>query len=135
MITVDSSVWIDYFRGARTAQTDALDALLDDSSHDLVVLDVVLMEVLRGFRFEHEFVIANRLLSALPVMTAGGEEIARAAANLYRQLRTINVTVRSSIDLLVGAWCIQENCALVHNDRDFLPMQMHHGLTSVSDGR
>jgi predicted nucleic acid-binding protein len=128
MITIDSSVWIDYFRGERTAQTDALDALLDDSSHDVVVLDVVLMEVLRGFRFEREYAIANRLLSALPVMSAGGEHIARAAANLYRQLRMAGITVRSSIDLMVGAWCIQMNCALLHNDRDFLPMQMHHGL-------
>lgn len=128
MITVDSSVWIDYFRGVRTEQTDALDALLDDSSHDVIVLDVVLMEVLRGFRYEHEFSLANRLLSALPIVTAGGEEVAQSAANLYRQLRGVGVTVRSSIDLLVGAWCIRENCALVHNDHDFLPMQMHHGL-------
>jgi hypothetical protein len=128
MITVDSSVWIDYFRGVRTEQTDALDALLDDSSHDLIVLDVVLMEVLRGFRYEHEFSLANRLLSALPIVTAGGEEVARSAAYLYRHLRGVGVSVRSSIDLLVGAWCIRENCALVHNDRDFLPMQMHHGL-------
>jgi predicted nucleic acid-binding protein len=128
MITVDSSVWIDYFRGARTEQTDALDALLDDSSHDVVVLDVVLMEVLRGSRIEQEFAIANRLLSALPILTAGGEDIARSAARLYRDLRVIGVTVRSRIDLLVGAWCIRESCALVHNDRDFLPMRTHHGL-------
>ncbi len=128
MITVDSSVWIDYFRGVKSAQTDALDALLDDSSHDLVVLDVVLFEVLRGFRFEPEYVNADRLLSALPVLSTGGAELARTAAQLYRQLRKIGVTVRSSLDLWVGAWCIREGCALLHNDRDFLPMQTHHGL-------
>lgn len=128
MITVDSSVWIDYFSGKRSAQTEQLDAVLDDSSHDLVVLDVVLMEVLRGFRHQHEWALANRSLSALPVLTAGGEEVARAAAAMYRQLRSVGVTVRSSIDLLVGAWCIQNGCALIHNDRDFAPMQAQHGL-------
>jgi predicted nucleic acid-binding protein len=128
MITIDSSVWIDYFRGARTLQTNAVDTLFDDSSNDVIVLDVVLMEVLRGFRHTHEFAMADRLLSALPIITAGGEDVARAAAHMYRQLRGVGVTVRSSIDLLVGAWCIRERCALVHNDRDFAPMQAHHGL-------
>jgi predicted nucleic acid-binding protein len=130
MITVDSSVWIDYFRGAKTTQTNTLDAVLDDSSHDLVLLDVVLMEVLRGFRHEHEFAMANRLLSALPILTAGGDDIARAAANIYRRLRTVGITVSSSIDLLVGAWCIDQGCALIHNDRDFSPMQVHLGLST-----
>jgi predicted nucleic acid-binding protein len=132
MITVDSSVWIDYFRGDRTPQTDALDALLDDSSHDLVLLDVVLMEVLRGFQHEHEFAMAHRLLSALPILNSGGAEVARAAATIYRELRTVGITIRSSIDLWVGAWCIREGCALLHNDRDFSPMQAHHGLSSVA---
>ena len=128
MITVDSSVWIDYFNGTHTLQTRQLDHALDDSSHDLVLLDVVLMEVLRGYRYEQEWQLANRTLSALPVMTAGSADVARAAAAMYRQLRTAGVTVRSSIDLLVGAWCIQQDCALIHNDRDFKPMQQHHGL-------
>lgn len=128
MITVDSSVWIDYFNGKQTAQTQQLDAVLDDSSHDLVLLDVVLMEVLRGYRHEQEWQLANRTLSALPVMTAGGADVARAAAAMYRQLRIVGITVRSSIDLLVGAWCIKQDCVLIHNDRDFRPMQQHHGL-------
>ena len=128
MITVDSSVWINYFNGTHTPQTQQLDAALDDSSNDLVLLDVVLMEVLRGYRYEQEWQLANRTLSALPVMTTGGADVARAAADMYRQLRTVGVTVRSSIDLLVGAWCIQQDCTLIHNDRDFKPMQQHHGL-------
>jgi predicted nucleic acid-binding protein len=128
MITVDSSVWTDYFNGTQSAQTQALDAVLDDSSYDLVILDLVLVEVLRGYRQPHEWAQANRVLSALPVLNAGGEVVARAASAMYRQLRAVGVTVRSSIDLLVGAWCIEHGCALIHNDRDFLPMQQHHGL-------
>jgi predicted nucleic acid-binding protein len=128
MITIDSSVWIDYFRGARTLQTNAVDTLFDDSSNDVIVLDVVLIEVLRGFRQPRERAMADRLLSALPIVTAGGADVARAAAHMYRQLRGVGVAVRSNIDLLVGAWCIRERCALIHNDRNFASMQLHYGL-------
>ena len=125
MITADSSVWIDYLKGVDTTQSQLLDNVLNDSSRDFVLLDVVLMEVLRGYRFEHEWQLANRLLSRLSVQTAGGEKTARSAAALYRQLRKTGITVRSPIDLLVGSWCIESGCALIHNDRDFAPMEQH----------
>lgn len=123
MITADSSVWIDYLKGVDTTQSQLLDDVLNDSSRDFVLLDVVLMEVLRGYRFEHEWQLANRLLSRLSGQTAGGEKTARSAAALYRQLRKTGITVRRPIDLLVGSWCIESGCALIHNDRDFAPMQ------------
>ena len=125
MITADSSVWIDYLAGRSTAKAQLLDEVLEDSSQDVVLLDVVLMEVLRGCRFEHEWRLANNALSALPIQTAGGDSIARSAAALYRQLRKNGVTVRSPIDLLVGGWCITSGCALIHNDGDFAPMAQH----------
>ena len=125
MITADSSVWIDYLGGRSTPKVRLLDEVLDDSSRDVVLLDVVLMEVLRGFRFEHEYKLANQVLSALQLRTAGGDAVARAAAALYRQLRKEGVTIRSPIDLLVGSWCINAGCALIHNDRDFAPMAQH----------
>ena len=129
MITADSSVWIDYLGGKTTPKTQLLDDVLDDSSRDVVLLDVVLMEVLRGCRYEHEWRLANQALSALQVHTAGGEKVTRSAATLYRQLRQEGVTVRSSIDLLVGSWCIDSGCALIHNDRDFVPMEQRGLLT------
>ena len=125
MITADSSVWIDYLAGRSTPKSQLLDEVLDDSSRDVVLLDVVLMEVLRGFRFEHEYKLANQVLSALQLRTAGGDAVARSATALYRQLRKEGVTVRSPIDLLVGSWCISVGCALIHNDRDFAPMAPH----------
>ncbi len=125
MITADSSVWIDYLKGVDTTQSQLLDNVLNDSSRDFVLLDVVLMEVLRGYRLEHEWQLANLLLSRLAMQTAGGEKTARSAAALYRQLRKTGVTVRSPIDLLVGSWCISSGCALIHNDRDFVPMQQY----------
>lgn len=125
MITADSSVWIDYFGGRATPATQQLDAVLDDSSHDVVLLDLVLMEVLRGFRFDREWKLARDAFAALPVLNAGGEAVALKAAGLYRQLRSEGVTVRSSIDLMVGAWCIDNDCSLIHSDRDFAPMAGH----------
>ena len=125
MITADSSVWIDYFCGRSTAATRQLDAVLDDSSHDLVLLDVVMMEVLRGFRFDRDWQFAKEAFAALPVQTAGGEKLAVKAAGLYRQLRSEGVTVRSSIDLMVGSWCIEKDCLLIQCDRDFAPMAGH----------
>ena len=133
MITADSSVWIDYLAGRSTSKAHLLDEVLEDSSHDFVLLDVVLMEVLRGCRFEHEWRLTNEALSDLPVHTAGGDKVGRSAAALYRQLRKTGVTVRSPIDLLVGSWCIHSGCALIHNDRDFLPMQ-RHGLQTFTSG-
>ncbi len=125
MITADSSVWIDYFGGRATPATQQLDAVLDDSSHDVVLLDLVLMEVLRGFRLDREWKLARDAFAALPVLNAGGEAVALKAAGLYRQLRSEGVTVRSSIDLMVGAWCIDNDCSLIHSDRDFAPMAGH----------
>ena len=134
VITADSSVWIDYLKGVGTTQSQLLDDVLNDSSRDFVLLDVVLMDVLRGYRFEHEWQLANRLLSRLSVQTAGGEKTARSAAALYRQLRKTGITVRSPIDLLVGSWCIDSGCTLIHNDRDFAPMQQH-GLQALSSAK
>lgn len=125
MITADSSVWIDYLAGNMTLNAQLLDQVLEDSSRDVVLLDVVLMEVLRGCRFEHEWKLTNEALSDLPVHTAGGDKVARSAVALYRQLRKTGITVRSPIDLLVGSWCIDSGCALIHNDRYFAPMQQH----------
>ena len=125
MITADSSVWIDYLAGRTTRAASQLDAVLDDSSRDIVLLDVVLMEVLRGFRFDHEWRMARNAFTALPVLTAGGEAVASKAASMYRSLRSEGVTVRSSIDLLIGAWCIENECSLIHSDRDFDAMPAH----------
>jgi predicted nucleic acid-binding protein len=119
MMTVDSSVWIDYLKGTQTSQTKQLDAMLGDSSLDVVILDVVLMEVLRGIRSDHEYKNTKEALTALPVQPAGGEKIAIGAAQIYRKLRRDGQTVRSSVDLLVAAWCLHNDADLLHNDRDF----------------
>jgi predicted nucleic acid-binding protein len=132
--TADSSVWIDYFNGHASVATDALDAALNDGHSDLLMLDLVLMEVLRGFRFPRALQQAEQSLAVLPIALAGGQRTARAAAYLYRALRGRGITVRSAIDLMVGAWCIEHGVPLLHADRDFDGMAAYHGLQVFRPG-
>jgi len=128
MMTADSSVWIDFFRGRDTPQVQSLSMVLRDNDAQIIMLDLVLMEVLRGFIHDHEWRLAREAFADLPVATAGGEAVALHAAAIYRQLRQRGITVRSAIDLLVGAWCIEHEVPLLHADRDFDGMAAHHGL-------
>lgn len=129
MMTVDSSVWIDYLKGLPTPQTQQLDSLLLDPSVDLVLLDVVLMEILRGIRSDSEFEHTQTTLAALPVYTAGGEAAALSAAHIYRRLRQNDITVRSSIDLMVATWSLNNEAELLHNDRDFAQISRYFPIT------
>ncbi len=119
MITVDSSVWIEHFRGQATPAVARLRALLQEGVEDIVLLDLVLMEVLRGFVHDRDWRLARAALAALPLAAAGGETVAVRAADLYRRQRRRGITIRSAIDLMVAAWCIEHGCALLHADRDF----------------
>ena len=132
MILVDSSVWIDYFRGAATPQTDRLDQLL--SSELLLIGDLILTEVLQGFASEPDFNQARSLLAALPVVPLVGGEVALRAARNYRQLRAQGVTVRKTIDTLIATSCIEHGYALLYSDRDFDPFVEHLGLVSALPG-
>lgn len=87
------------------------------------MLDLVLMEVLRGFRHDPAWQGVRDLLAPLPVVCAGGQSVAMRAAGIYRDLRSRGTTVRSAVDLMVGAWCIENDCPLLHDDRDFHHME------------
>jgi predicted nucleic acid-binding protein len=129
VILVDSSVWIDFFRGTVTPQTERLDALL--GSELLVVGDLILAEVLQGFSSERDFNQARKLLTALDVVTLGGPEIAIQAARNFRTLRARGVTIRKTIDTLIATRCIESDYALLFSDRDFEPFVEHLGLRSA----
>ena len=132
MILVDSSVWIDYFRGVATPQSDRLDALL--GAEPLAIGDVILTEVLQGFTSERAFERALRLMTSLSVVEIGGSQIAIQAARNYRTLRARGVTVRKTIDTLIATRCIEDNHALLYSDRDFEPFVEHLGLQVVMRG-
>ena len=126
MILVDSSVWIDYFNGTSTWQTDLLDTYL--SKVPVIIGDLILAEVLQGFRSDENFETAKNLLSALPFHQIGGYNVAVQSAQHYRRLRKAGVTVRKTIDIIIGTFCIIEGLILLHDDRDFDPMVSHFSL-------
>ncbi|MDE1998531.1 MAG: PIN domain nuclease [Burkholderiales bacterium] len=129
MILVDSCVWIDFFRGTTTPQTERLDALL--GSQPLMVGDLILTEVLQGFANEREFNQAKKLLQALDLVDLCGQETAIQAARNFRVLRAKGVTIRKSIDTIIATKCIESDFALLFSDRDFEPFVEHLGLRSA----
>jgi len=129
MILVDSSVWIDYFRGSITPQTETLDRLL--GREPLAIGDLILTEVLQGIGDERAFNQAKKMLTALTVVELGGKEIAIQAARNLRTLRRLGVTTRKTIDMVIATRCIESGFDLLHNGRDFDPFVEHLGLRVV----
>lgn len=129
MILVDSSVWVDYFRGNGTPETDRLDGLLE--SEPLATGDLVLAEVLQGFASDKDFDQALALMTSLIVVDLGGREIGIRAARNYRKLRALGVAVRKTIDTVIATRCIEDDFALLYSDRDFDPFVQHLGLRSA----
>ena len=129
MILVDSSVWIDYFRGTVTAQTELLDRLV--GQEPLAIGDLILTEVLQGFDNDRDFSDARRILTSLAVVELGGRAIAIQAARNFRALRKRGLTIRKTIDTVIATRCIEDGYDLLHNDRDFDPFAKHLGLRVV----
>lgn len=128
MLVVDSGVWIDFFNGNENPARTVLRALLHDGEVRVVVPDLVFFEVLRGFRSERELRKARSLMESLSIEAVGGARLALEAAQHYRSLRALGVTVRSSIDVLVATFCIERDYALLHRDRDFEAFESLRGL-------
>lgn len=126
MILVDSSVWINYFNGIPTWQTDLLDNYL--SNVPVIIGDLILAEVLQGFRSNNDYETAKDFLRALPFRQIGGYNVAVQSAQNYRVLRKFGVTVRKTIDIIIATFCIMEGLTLLHDDRDFDPMASHFSL-------
>lgn len=129
MLVVDSSVWIDYFNGRHTTQTDFLHDSL--SQQEIIMGDLILAEVLQGFRTDADFHRARELFLAFPVVTMLGEEMAVRSAENYRTLRKNGVTVRKTIDVMIASYCIEHALPLLYSDRDFDPMVEYLGLLVV----
>ena len=129
MIVVDTSVWIDYFNGVATRETALLDALL--GVEPIVIGDLILAEVLQGFRAEGDARKARTALDRLLFQPMVGREVALASARNYRALRARGVTVRKTIDMLIATFCLENGHRLLHADRDFMPIVEHLGLETL----
>ncbi len=129
MVIVDTTVWIDYFRGVSNAETEWLHAELDRQR--LGTTDIIMCEVLQGVRDESTAAAVERRLLALETFTTGGVDLARAAARNYRILRRRGHTVRKTIDCLIATFCIRHEHSLLHRDRDFDPFETFLDLSVI----
>lgn len=129
MIVVDSSVWIDFFNGVSTPEVERLDALLGSSP--VAIGDLILVEVLQGFRNDRDLATARQLFRAMPLLTMVGAQNAYKAAENYRTLRSCGITVRKTIDGIIATACIEATVPLLFSDRDFRPYVEHLGLEAA----
>lgn len=128
---VDSSVWIDFFNGKVTRQTDRLLSLM--GNEPLLVGDLILCEILQGARSEDHARTLEESLRKFDLLPMFNPQLAIAAAKNYRLLRSSGITIRKTIDLMIGTFCIAEGHTLLHDDRDFRPMETHLGLKVIEN--
>lgn len=129
MILVDSSVWIDRINHVPSEQAQRLLALID--AEPLLIGDLILCEVLQGIRSEAAARLVARMLGGFERVTLCGPELAVSAAQNYRLLRRRGITIRKTIDVIIGTFCIERGHALLHRDRDFEPMERYLGLRTA----
>ncbi|WP_449189892.1 type II toxin-antitoxin system VapC family toxin [Treponema lecithinolyticum] len=126
MIVADTSVWIDYVKGIDAPHTDILDYEL--IYNRVITGDIIMIEFLQGFKNDKEYLIAKQIMDNLEYRDFLGKEIAIQAANNYRKLRKHGITVRKTIDVIIATFCIENGFPLLHNDKDFEPMEKTLGL-------
>ncbi len=126
MIVADTSAWIDYVKGVKALHTDLLD---DELEHSRVITgDIIITEFLQGFREEKDYQMAKLMMESLEYHDFLGKDNAIQAAQNYRKLRKSGITVRKTIDVMIATFCIENGFELIHNDRDFDPMEEYLGL-------
>ena len=129
MILVDSSVWIDFFNGAQNAETDKLNEIL--GLEEVVIGDLILAEVLQGFRSDADYKAAKNVLTSLTVHDLPGKELAIKSANNFRKLRKKGITIRKTADVIIATYCIENKIPLLFTDKDFIPFVTNLRLKSA----
>jgi predicted nucleic acid-binding protein len=130
LIVVDSSVWIDFLNGRNLPHVRRLRAVL--GAEEVVVGDLMLCEVLQGLVNDQVAQDVENLLRRFAIVPMAGDIIAAKAAGNFRYLRRRGITIRKTIDLLIGTWCIENGRPLLHNDSDFRPMARYLGLVEAT---
>lgn len=129
MILVDTSVWIDYFNGAESKHTNALDSALEEGT--VAIGDLIFLEILQGFKNDRDFRNAKTTLETLDQYEMFGHRMALKSAENYRALRKKGVTIRKTADVIIATFCIENDLPLLFSDRDFIPFVEHLGLRAV----
>ena len=126
MIVADTSAWIDYFNGVLAPHTDRLDSDLE--THIIIIGDLIIAELLQGFKTDKEYNTAKKIIEKFEYRDFVGKEIAMKTADNYIYLRKNGITVRKTIDVIIATFCIENEYQLIHNDKDFDPLEEHLGL-------
>ena len=127
MILVDTSVWIDFFRGENSDERWLLHKLIDDSE-DICITEIILTEILQGIKEERDFEALKAYLLEFPIYTPKGTETYIMAAGLYRDCRRKGKTIRKTADCIIAALCIENDLILFHKDNDFVSIEACTGL-------
>ena len=126
MIVADTTAWIDYVNGVDAVHTNILDYELEHSR--IVTGDIIITEFLQGFRNEKDYDTAKQMMERLEYHDFLGKENAIRSAQNYRRLRKYGITIRKTIDVIIGTFCIENGYELIHNDKDFDPIEEYLGL-------
>ena len=129
MLIVDSTVWIAYFNGSKNPETDYLHTMVDKIP--ILIGDLILAEVLQGFRVDSDFEKARRTLGKYIQVEMVSPALALQSARNYRLLRRKGITVRKTIDSLIATYCIENEHDLLHSDSDFDGYEKYLGLKVV----
>ena len=129
MIFVDSGVWIDYFNGVKNQATDKLDDTL--GNEEVVIGDIILTEVLQGFRYDKDYKLAKEALLSCDIRTLLGTNLAIKSADNFRFLRKKGITIRKTVDVIIATYCIENNLSLLFSDKDFNPFVNNLNLKPV----
>ena len=127
---IDTSVWIDYFNGKESKETNILDEILAEGN--AVIGDLILLEILQGFRTDKDYNLAKKNLKNLDQYQLFGKQMVDKCATNYRSLRKKGITIRKTADVIIATFCIENNMPLLFSDRDFLPFVEHLKLDTIS---
>jgi hypothetical protein len=128
-LLVDSTVWVDFFRGKETAQTEKLGQSIHNRD-DICCCGFILAEVLQGIREEREYVTVKRHFENL-IYLEDDRATFELGATIYRELRRHGITIRNSPDCLIAAIVIQHDVHFLENDRDFRFIDLHYPLRRI----
>lgn len=123
-------LWIDYFSGNDSAEADFLDRTLGNRA--VAIGDLILTEVLQGFRHDKDYKVAKSLLEELTVFELLGTEMAIQNTDNFRKLRKKGITIRKTADVIIASYCIEHNLPLLFSDKDFQPFVEHLGLRNAA---
>ena len=135
MILVDTTVWVDYFRGISSPEERALTRLIESGNELLCLTDIILTEILQGISSEAEYRKTLHFLERVPCLTAKAPATFLHAAELYRRCRKKGATVRSTVDCLIAAVCVENKASLLHHDADFQALARHAGLRVIDPAK